>query len=176
HSAITTQTRRDYVPHHEPFQFYASTGNPQHLRPTSVGMIGKADAANHQYDVDDFFAAVSAGNFPAVSFIKAPAFANGHAGNSDPLDEQTFLVHMLNFLQRQPAWRNTAVIITYDDSDGWYDHVVSPIVNPSSGSSDALTASGACGNGTPVLTGVSADNPHAEGRCGYGPRLPLLII
>ena len=32
------------------------------------------------------------GNFPAVSFLKAPAFQDGHAGYSDPLDEQTFVV------------------------------------------------------------------------------------
>ena len=32
-------------------------------------MIGQAgDAANHQYDINDFYAAVNAGNFPAVSF------------------------------------------------------------------------------------------------------------
>ena len=37
---------------------------------------------------DDFFAAVQAGNFPAVNFLKAPAYQDGHAGYSDPLDEQ----------------------------------------------------------------------------------------
>jgi hypothetical protein len=31
---------QDYVPHHDPFQFYASTANPQHLPPTSEAAIG----------------------------------------------------------------------------------------------------------------------------------------
>ena len=46
------------------------------------------DPANHEYDLEDFYAAVKAGNFPAVSYIKAPAYQDGHAGYSDPLDEQ----------------------------------------------------------------------------------------
>ncbi|HWG36733.1 MAG TPA: alkaline phosphatase family protein [Terriglobales bacterium] len=176
-SEIVGRAIRDYVPHHEPFQYFASTANPNHRRPTSIALIGKAgDQANHQYDVQDFFDAVSAGNFPAVSFLKPPAYENGHAGNSDPLDEQTFLVHVINFLQQQPDWTSTAVIIAYDDSDGWYDHVAGPLVNGSSSSADALSAPGVCGNGTPKLAGIAKNNPHAEGRCGYGPRLPLLVI
>ncbi len=135
-----------------------------------------ADQANHQYDMTDFYAAVRAGNFPAVSFLKAPAFQDGHAGYSDPLDEQTFIVHVLNFLQQRPEWRQTAVIIAYDDSDGWYDHQMGPIVNQSTGPADALTGTGACGDGTTALPGIAADNPHAQGRCGYGPRLPLLVV
>ena len=46
----------------------------------------------------------SAGNFPAVSFLKAPGYQDGHAGYSDPLDEQTFVVHVINFLQQTPDW------------------------------------------------------------------------
>ena len=66
-------------------------------------MIGHpGDAANHQYDIHDFFDAISAGNFPAVSFLKAPGYQDGHAGYSDPLDEQTFIVNTINFLEQQP--------------------------------------------------------------------------
>ena len=63
----------------------------------------------------------------------------------------------------------------YDDSDGWYDHQMSPIVNPSavlqaasSSNSDELNGPGKCGNGVPLAA--------IEGRCGYGPRQPLLVI
>ena len=176
-SGVTHVRSADYIAHHEPFQYYASTANPQHLRPSSVAAIGhNGDRANHQYDITDFYAAVRAGNFPAVSFLKAPAFQDGHAGYSDPLDEQTFIVQVLNFLQQRPEWRQTAVIIAYDDSDGWYDHQMGPIVNQSTGPADALTGPGACGDGTTALPGIAAGNPHAQGRCGYGPRLPLLLV
>ncbi len=175
-STVTGTTKADYIPHHQPFQYYASTANQRHLRPSSVAMIGQSDQANHQYDIHDFFDAVSAGNFPAVSYLKAPGFQDGHAGYSDPLDEQTFVVNVLNFLQQMPDWRSTAVIITYDDSDGWYDHQMSPIVNTSATTQDALTGPGLCGNGTRALPGVDPSAEHAQGRCGFGPRLPFLLI
>jgi phospholipase C len=174
-SSITHVTKADYIPHHQPFQYYESTWNPKHLRPTSVAMIGKTDQANHQYDIDDFFAAVKAGNMPAVSFLKAPGYQDAHAGYSDPLDEQAFVVQVINFLETRPEWKSTAVVISYDDSDGWYDHQMSPIVNQSQTAADALTGPGQCGSSTVTnLAGVNAE--HAQGRCGYGPRIPLMVI
>ncbi|MGA7244068.1 MAG: alkaline phosphatase family protein, partial [Terracidiphilus sp.] len=175
-STVTNTTKADYIPHHQPFQYYASTANPTHVRPSSTASIGYSDVANHQYDILDFFTAVSAGNFPAVSFLKAPGYQDGHAGYSDPLDEQTFVVNTINFLQQQPDWDSTAVIIAYDDSDGWYDHQLGQIVNQSTTSADMLTSQGACGNGETALPGINPSTLHAQGRCGYGPRLPLLVI
>jgi len=169
-------TTADYIPHHAFFNYHASTANPAHTRPASIAEIGHNGPANHNYDTNDFFAAVSAGNFPAVSFIKAPAYQDGHAGYSDPLDEQTFIVNLINFLQVQPTWSSTAVVIMYDDSDGWYDHQIAPVVNTSTGTADALTGPGTCGNGATALPGINPANQHAVGRCGYGPRLPLLVV
>jgi len=174
-SAVTMVNKKDYIPHHQPFQYYATTANPSHARPASTAEIGNNGPANHQYDIDDFFTAVSAGNFPAVSFLKAPGYQDGHAGYSDPLDEQNFVVGVINFLQQQPEWFSTAVVIAYDDSDGWYDHQQSPLVNQSTTAADNVTAVGACGNGAVALPGING-NPHANGRCGYGPRLPMLVI
>ena len=166
----------DYIPHHAWFQYYKSTANPNHTRPASVAEIGHNGPANHGYDLNDFYAAVKAGNFPAVNVIKAQAYQDGHAGYSDPLDEQNFLVTLINFLQKQPSWKSTAVVIMYDDSDGWYDHQMGPIVNQSTGPADALTGTNACGTATLALPGIDAGNAHALGRCGYGPRQPLLVV
>ncbi|GCE15249.1 phospholipase C [Tengunoibacter tsumagoiensis] len=167
HTNISGATVTDYIPHHEPFQYYQSTSNPHHLPPTSAQMIGKTDQANHQYDLQNFWTAVNEGQLPAVSFLKASAYQDGHAGYSDPLDEQTFLVNTINKLQKSREWKNTAVIISYDDSDGWYDHVLGPIVSQSNDPNDALTGAGACG---------AAKAGAYQGRCGYGPRLPLMVI
>ncbi|MGI9148528.1 MAG: alkaline phosphatase family protein, partial [Chloroflexota bacterium] len=99
---------------------------------------------------------------PAVSYLKAAAYQDGHAGYSDPLDEQTFLVETMNHLQRLPTWGSTAVVIAYDDSDGWYDHVIGPILTQSNdATADALSDTGACGVAKP---GAFMD------RCGFGPR------
>ena len=186
-------TSVDYIPHHAWFQYYASTRNPTHARPSSVQAIGHSliphtntpDPANHQYDINDFYSALNANNLPAVSFLKAPAFQDGHAGYSDPLDEQHFLVHVINALQKSPEWSETAVIILYDDSDGWYDHQMPPVVNPSfSPAVDTLNGPGVCNTSNgfqqdePVSTTPLNGNAGTPvwGRCGYGTRMPLLVV
>jgi phospholipase C len=181
----SSATQADYSPHHQPFQYYPSTRNAKHTRPTSLHSIGHdGDAGNHQYDLEDFYSAVKAGNFPTVSFLKSARYQDGHPGNSDPLDEQAFVVRVINFLQQRPEWCETAVVLAYDDSDGWYDHQMGPIVNHSTSAQDALTSPvdpatgvGQCGTDGPAtaLPGP-AGVAHAQGRCGYGPRQPMLVI
>jgi phospholipase C len=191
HEAADGTPKVDYIAHHEPFQFFASTANPHHLAPSSAAMVGKTDQANHQYDISNLFNVTSvSGNtsrtytinglvsgvtLPAVTFIKAPGFLDGHPQYSNPILEQQFVAQIINTLMQSPQWPNMAVFIAYDDSDGWYDHVVPPLVNPSqvasannnAGSLDALTAVGSCGN---IAAGA------VNGRCGYGPRQPFLLI
>jgi phospholipase C len=167
HQNIAGATVIDYIPHHEPFQYYTSTANPHHLPPSSPLMIGQTDQANHQYDISDFWTAVDHHALPAVSFLKASAYEDGHAGYSDPLDEQTFLVNTINKMQNSSFWKDTAIVVAYDDSDGWYDHVMPPIISHSADPNDALTGPGTCG--------VPQAGSYT-GRCGYGPRLPLLVI
>jgi phospholipase C len=159
-----------YNSHYAPFQYYQSTSNPHHLPPGSAAAIGtSADQANHNYTVNDFWTAAHNGNMPAVSFLKAAKPQTGHPADSTPLAEQQFLVHTINALQQLPEWKNMAILITYDDSDGWYDHVMPPIVNQSNDPAQdtLLGATGMCG--TPAV-GAYLD------RCGYGTRLPLLVI
>jgi phospholipase C len=155
----------DYSPHHEPFQYYESTANPKHLPPSSAATIGRTDQANHQYDLTDFDASLKAGSMPAVSFLKAPSYQDGHAAYSDPLDEQRFLVSTINRIQQSPEWSSTAIFIAYDDSDGWYDHAPPKITN---GSSDAA-------QDTPLCRSVHAAGGYQD-RCGPSQRLPLLAI
>jgi phospholipase C len=161
---------QDYVPHHSPFQYYASTANPDHLPPTSLNEIGYTDQANHQYDISDFTDALDGtggATLPAVSFLKPPAYENAHPGNSDPLEEQQFVVSTVNSIEQSPYWKSTAVIITYDDSDGWYDHAIPPVIN---GSDDTTVGDTAVCSSVPITVGT------AEDRCGYGDRIPFIVI
>ena len=167
HQSSLVPSTRDYIPHHEPFQYYRQTANVHHLPPSSVSRIGQTDQANHQYDLQDFFAALDAGHLPAVSYLKAAAYQDGHAGYSDPLDEQEFLVTTVNRLMQSPEWEHLAIFVLYDDSDGWYDHVMGPIVNQSNTPDDHLFGPGNCGTARPGAF---------QGRCGYGPRQPFLLI
>jgi phospholipase C len=171
----------DYIPHHQPFEYYKSTANPHHLPPTKKNMIGKTDQANHQYDISQFFVALNEGNLPAVSFLKAPAYADGHPGYSNPLDEQAFVVKVVNALMASDEWKETAIIIAYDDSDGWYDHTMDPVVNQSGVAQDLDDALSFRATTSP-LYGLCGTTPTAgpmaniSGLCGYGQRQPLLVI
>jgi phospholipase C len=159
-----------YNPHYAPFQYWASTANPHHLPPSSPAMVGQTDQANHQYSLADLWNLVAnGGTLPAVTFLKATTTETGHPSDSTPLAEQAFLVQTINFLESLPQWSDMAILITYDDSDGWYDHVMPPIVNTSADpANDALAgATGLCGT---LASGAYND------RCGYGPRLPLMVI
>jgi phospholipase C len=201
----------DYIPHHEPFQYYASTANPHHLTiPTDaagndtlaglatigrdtqsyVGGAPQFDTPNHNYDSSDFdqlVAAITAGQLPpsalpAVSYLKAPGYQDGHGAYSDPADEQQFIAREINALMQSPDWHNTVVIVNYDDSDGWYDHAYSGVTNPSTSVAENLTATTAHGTATSGHCGPdpapAAQTPLGgeQGRCGFGPRLPMLVI
>jgi phospholipase C len=158
----------DYSPHHEPFQYFPQTANPHQLPPSSVDLIGRTDQANHQYDLADFFEALSRDRLPDVSFVKAKRYQDGHAGYSNPTDEQAFLVGLVNTVEASRYWKDTAIIVAYDDSDGWYDHVMPPILKGSAVADvDALNGAGKCGN---------ASSGEYPARCGYGARLPLLVV
>jgi phospholipase C len=165
HENIGGIAAADYSPHHNPFEYYKSTANPKHLPPSSEAAIGRTDQANHQYDLSDFYETIKDGNMPAVSFLKAAEYQDAHPGYSDPLDEQNFIVNTVNQIEQSRYWSSTAIVITYDDSDGWYDHQDSPRVNGSDTTADAAVCTS-----TPTRLGSYPD------RCGYGPRLPLVVI
>jgi phospholipase C len=158
----------DYSPHHDPFQYYKSTSNPHHLPPSAPDKIGQTDQANHQYDLTAFTTVLDAGTLPAVSYLKAPAYQDGHPGNSDPIDEQHFLTTEINQIESSTSWPSTAIVVTYDDSDGWYDHVAPTITNGSKTSDDAAICTSAPTAAKP-LGGF-------QDRCGPSQRLPFLVI
>jgi phospholipase C len=173
HDNVGGASSVDYSPHHSPFMYYKSTSNPHHLPPKDVAEIGHNGQANHNYDLTDFDAALRSGHLPAVTFLKAAEYQDGHAAYSDPLDEQDFLVKEINQLQRSPEWKDTAVVIAYDDSDGWYDHAYA---KPQNGSTDTKLGSNGKATDSPACqAGPKSAGGYAD-RCGPGTRQPLLVI
>jgi phospholipase C len=156
----------EYTPHWNPFQFNATTANPAHLAPSSESAIGRTDQANHLYDLSDFSQTLKDGNMPSVSYLKGTTEESGHPGESGPLDEQTFIVNTVNQIEQSKYWSSTAIVITYDDSDGWYDHQAPKLLN---GSDNSAIDTAMC-EATPVRVG------SGSGRCGYSQRLPMLVI
>jgi phospholipase C len=190
HLNLAGNVVKDYNAHHAAFQYFPTTANPHHVSPSSPGQIGQNDpsgtpsgqAVNHQYDQSDFYTALQANNLPAVTFLKGAQYQDGHAGTTegDPLGEQTFVSDVVNSVEQSSAWQSTAIVVMYDDSDGWYDHVFHPPVNTSADPQyDFLNSSGgstgsACG--TPGQPGQFAPRSGFQDRCGPGPRQPLLVI
>jgi len=176
-SNIAHDTGFDYLPHHNPFAFYKSTANPHHY-PASPGTIVGTDdptnddthtGANHNYDLNVFYDALDQNQLPAVSIVKPIAAEDGHAGYSDPIDEQHFLTRTINAIEQSSAWPTTAIVIAYDDSDGWYDHAAPVITNGSNVTTD---------NAAVCLNAANAATPLGgyQDRCGPSQRLPLLVI
>ncbi|MDF0532486.1 alkaline phosphatase family protein [Tsukamurella sp. 8F] len=167
HKNVAGNAVIDYSPHHNPFSYYKSTSNPHHVAPSGIDEIGRNGQANHNYDLTDFDDALKADKLPAVSFLKAGEYQDGHASYSDPLDEQTFLTTYINKLQQSKDWGSTAVVIAYDDSDGWYDHAKPTVL---SGSKNAKLDKQVCSSApAPAIAGN-------ELRCGPGTREPLLVV
>ena len=160
----------DYIPHHEPFQFYASTANPHHLTiPTDAQRPGHARRpAGDRHDTQTLRERRRRSSTrPTTSTTRATstsswrrsaahrAAAVGAAGGQLPQGarlrgrprrptrtrptSRQFVTDEINALEQTPDWRSTAVIINYDDSDGWYDHVYSGVTNPSLSPADNLT-------------------------------------
>jgi phospholipase C len=124
-----------------------------------------------------FYQALAAGNLPAVTYLKFAENDTGHPSDSTPLLEQTSIVTAVNAIEQSPFWRDTAIVITYDDSDGWYDHVAAPIVNQSTdGSNDAIFGNPKAGTGSCASPGVTLPAEALNDRCGFGVREPLLVI
>ncbi len=110
--SAVVDTGRLYVPHHNPFQYYPSWFN--NVR------------AGHIRDSEDFFADARAGTLPAVSFVKATGEHDEHPADSAPRWGEKWVMDLLQAVGESPVWDKTAVIITYDEGGGFWDHVPPP--------------------------------------------------
>ncbi|MGC8519646.1 MAG: phospholipase C [Steroidobacteraceae bacterium] len=105
-------TNRLYVPHHNPFQFYPSWFD--NVR------------AGHIRDSEDFLADARRGALPSVSFVKATGVHDEHPADSAPRWGEAWVMSLLRAVADGPAWNKTAVLITYDEGGGFWDHVAPP--------------------------------------------------
>src|SRR6266576_2928172 len=99
--------------HHQPFNYYANF---------APGTAGRA----HLKDETDFIAAAQAGTLPAVSFVKPIGADNEHPGYTDVLRGEKHLLDLINDVRSGPNWKDTAIVITYDEHGGFWDHAAPP--------------------------------------------------
>lgn len=104
----------NFVAHHHPFNYFARFAP------------GTADRERHLKDYDDFVAAIDAGTLPQVAFYKPYGDLNEHPGYTDVLSGDQHMADLIARIRRSPLWPKVAVIVTYDENGGWWDHVAPP--------------------------------------------------
>ncbi|HEV3133519.1 MAG TPA: acid phosphatase [Acidimicrobiia bacterium] len=99
--------------HHQPFNYFANYAE---------GAPGRS----HLQDEQDFLQQAAGGTLPAVSFIKPLGPENEHPGYTDVTSGDQHLVDLVKAIQGGPDWEHTAIVVTYDEHGGFWDHVPPP--------------------------------------------------
>ncbi len=75
-----------------------------------------------------FLQDLQTGDLPAVSWLTPPFGQSDHPPTS-MCEGENWTVQYLNALMESPEWSSTAVVLTWDDFGGFYDHVAPPHVD-----------------------------------------------
>jgi len=100
--------------HHQPFNYYASFAP------------GTPARAAHLQDEVNFLKAATTGTLKAVSFVKPLGEENEHPGYASEHTGSDHLVDLIKAIQSGPQARSTAIVVTYDEFGGQWDHVSPP--------------------------------------------------
>jgi phospholipase C len=100
--------------HHQPFIYFANFAD------------GTAAKSDHLKDEVDFIASLSNDAMPAVSFIKPIGQNNEHPGYTDIVHGEAHVASLVQLIQQSKHWKSTAIVITYDEHGGFWDHVPPP--------------------------------------------------
>jgi phospholipase C len=103
--------------HHQPFAYFEKYKDGTQLR------------KDHLKDETEFIAAAQAGTLPAVSFVKPIGDENEHPGYADLASGEQHVIDLINAVRNGPNWKDCAIIITYDEHGGFWDHVPPPVVD-----------------------------------------------
>ena len=104
----------EYQFHHQPFVYFANYAD------------GTPGRAAHLKDEDDFVAAAKTGTLPGVSFVKPSGIDNEHPNYTDVLTGELHAEELIGAVRNGPNWKDTAIIVTYDENGGFWDHVAPP--------------------------------------------------
>jgi phospholipase C len=102
--------------HHQPFAYYANY---------APGTPGRS----HLRDESEFLAAARSGQLPAVSFVKPVGDENEHPGYTDLAQGEQHTADLIEAVRQSPDWNRTAIVVTYDENGGFWDHVPPPVVD-----------------------------------------------
>jgi phospholipase C len=101
--------------HHQPFVYFAKYA------------VGTKARAEHLKDEQDFLGAARSGTLPSVAFVKPGGEENEHPGYTDLLTGERHAIELIDAVRNGPNWKDAAIIITYDENGGFWDHVAPPV-------------------------------------------------
>ncbi|HZC43850.1 MAG TPA: alkaline phosphatase family protein, partial [Acidobacteriaceae bacterium] len=104
-------TCTDYTPQEDAFQYFTSTENSSHIQ---------------NFTLASFKSELSNGSLPSVLWIQPDGDQDMHPGGGNVLDSVEFLSNLVQDVQNSSIWQNSAIIVLWDESGGWYDHVPPP--------------------------------------------------
>jgi phospholipase C len=118
--------------HHQPFNYYEK----YKAIPDASGHETNTERLAHLKDEADFLQAAKTGTLPAVSFVKPIGQENEHPGYTGVSQGDNHLVELIKAIKASPQWKSTAIVITYDEFGGSWDHVSPPSGQGEDGSTD----------------------------------------
>jgi phospholipase C len=104
-------TCTDYTPQEDPFQYFTSTENSSHIQ---------------NFTLVSFQSDLSNGSLPSVLWIQPDGAEDMHPGGGNIMDGVEFLSNVVQDVQNSSIWQNSAIVVLWDESGGWYDHVPPP--------------------------------------------------
>lgn len=113
-AAETGKPAEHFQFHHQPFAYY------QRYAP------GTEERRQHLKDASDFEAGIARGELPAVSFYKPIGALNEHPGYADLLSGERHVAELIDKLEHSALWKDTVIVVTYDEYGGFWDHVAPP--------------------------------------------------
>ncbi|HEY9133196.1 MAG TPA: acid phosphatase [Dyella sp.] len=114
--------RPNFQVHHQPLNYFSqlapgTEARKEHLRDGGMGDVAPGNR---------FVADAEAGKLPQVTFYKPQGDLNMHSGYSDVDAGDRHIAHIVEALRKCPQWKSMAVIVTFDENGGWWDHVAPP--------------------------------------------------
>lgn len=102
-----------------------------HQAPTYFKQFGPNTEGRkkHLADLDQFYTDLKKGTLPAVSFIRSLDRYSEHPSNGPLIDGLNWCADLIEKIQKSSAWDSCAIIVTYDENGGRWDHVAPPVVD-----------------------------------------------
>jgi phospholipase C len=111
------------------WRYYAPSGGSIWTAPNAIQHLRSGpDWKNVILDQTQVLTDVSNGSLAAVSWVIPTATSSDHAASTDG-SGPSWVASIVNAIGSSPYWANTAILITWDDWGGWYDHVAPTIFN-----------------------------------------------